>query len=117
MFWGGGHVLQFAYTQAFMIVYILVLDIERSVLINTLSIINVFFVLPTIFIYFIYKSYDPVLIEFFTLHMKYVGGLFPLLVILYGLKKIFNNSSPEKLILLWSIGLFVCLWWFVRNKY
>ena len=104
LFWGGGHVLQFAYTQAFIVFCILVLNIKDSKFVNLIFITNILLVLPTIIVYFLYSSYEPILLEFFTSHMKYVGGFLPIVIIVYGIRRIFIIRN---IALLCSIILFL----------
>ncbi|MBQ4875405.1 MAG: cbb3-type cytochrome c oxidase subunit I [Rickettsiaceae bacterium H1] len=104
LFWGGGHVMQFAYTQAFIVVYMMILNIKKSKFFDFCFLINFFLILPTIIIYFLYPVHDSILIDFFTLHMKFIGGLLPLIIVCYGIKKLFRSKN---IALFWSVFLFL----------
>ena len=88
LFWSGGHLLQFIYTQVMMFALLALAETWKG---GRLSYTNVYemllalnFVLALfIFIgHFYYDVSDGVFKEFFTLHMIYTGGLAPTIFIL-----------------------------------
>ena len=110
LFWGGGHVLQFAYTQALISVCILFFGIVVSCAYNLCLAVNILLVVPVIFVYLLYPVDDHVLINFFTLHMKFVGGFLPIAtmcIILFRIKEVDWNAGDKTIILFWSIVLFL----------
>ncbi len=111
LFWGGGHILQFAYTQALVIVYMAILQVKNTPFLRILFIINALLVLPAALIYLIYPAFEPELTEFFTTHMKYIGGLLPLIVILYSCRHLKFSLYYANAGLIWSIGLFIYGGW------
>ena len=111
LFWGGGHILQFAYTQALVIVYMFILNIKSTTFLRIMFFVNLLLVIPAAFIYCIYPVYDHDLIEFFTKHMKFIGGLLPIAIIIYSYKKFRFNFNYTNTALIWSILLFVYGGW------
>jgi cytochrome c oxidase subunit 1 len=81
LFWGAGHVLQFNYIQLLLVVWFLLADKlapnfnikNRNLFI--LQILNFVLVSTSIFAYWIYPFDSVELHDFFTLHMKYTGGI------------------------------------------
>lgn len=106
LFWGGGHILQFAYVQILVIIYMIILKINNSRLINWIFIANVLLISPGVLVYFIYTADDPDLIIFFTKQMKYIGGLLPIIII-FSLKNFRLNLNYTNTVLLWSLSLFI----------
>ena len=104
LFWGPGHVLQFNYIQLIIIVWILIVTRlcpdwkpNRSSFLS-LQWANFMLVIPCIGIYWIYALDDWQLYEFFTLHMRYVGGLLAIIIaiwscyILYIKRNLWSNN-------------------------
>ncbi|MDF2965230.1 MAG: hypothetical protein K0Q51_618 [Rickettsiaceae bacterium] len=87
LFWGGGHILQFLYTQiAGFIWLVLFNNIFESkkrlkALYSFYFVINALFTAPAAVIYWFVHIDDPIYTEFFTLHMKYIGGIAPFLIL------------------------------------
>lgn len=97
LFWGAGHVLQFCYIQLIVIVWLVItnklianfsLDIY---LFKALQWINFLLIVPCIAIYWIYPLDSFELNNFFTIHMKYAGGLFSSIIGIFLIYKIWIN--------------------------
>ncbi|NRB10362.1 MAG: cbb3-type cytochrome c oxidase subunit I [Rickettsiaceae bacterium] len=88
LYWSGGHLLQFIYTQILMLVLLILFEIALSQklklnsLYNNLFISNFLLSLLVFYGHFTYDIADGEFKEFYTLHMKYTGGLVPSLFIL-----------------------------------
>jgi Cytochrome C and Quinol oxidase polypeptide I len=101
LFWGGGHILQFLYTQVLGFIWIMlsyrVFIPKRNLkgLYSFYFIINAFFVVPALLIFWFAHVDDPIYTQFFTLHMKYLGGVMPCLVALTLLFEFFTSRKSE----------------------
>jgi hypothetical protein len=98
LFWGGGHILQFLYTQiACFIWLILAFNIftpKRRLrpLYGLYFFLNTIFTLPSIVLYWFVHIDDAVYTEFFTLQMKYLGGIVPSLIFITMLWQYLSGS-------------------------
>lgn len=98
LFWGAGHILQFNYIQLIFITWIIILfKLAPKLLLPTYYLkivqwINFVLVAPTIIIYWIYPVDSLELYEFFTLHMKYVGGILISLTAIWAAYIIFSQK-------------------------
>jgi cytochrome c oxidase subunit 1 len=114
LFWGGGHILQFTYTQGMMISWLILATAIGTVLpanmLKLLLAINLIAVLPMPFILYNFSIDSSEYLTYFTDHMRYVGGIAPLLATLLLLgcwwKKRVSVKSPEGAALLCSLLLF-----------
>jgi cytochrome c oxidase subunit 1 len=77
LFWSGGHILQFVYTQAAMVAWVMLSARDHYKSLTILSIINVLLTIPSLYAHMTWRVDNPEFIEFFTLHMKYCGGIAP----------------------------------------
>jgi cytochrome c oxidase subunit I len=77
LFWGAGHVLQFNYVQLVIIVWLWISQSTFLLSKTFLSIqwLNLLMITPCLIIYWIYQFDSHQLYNFFTLHMKYLGGV------------------------------------------
>jgi cytochrome c oxidase subunit I len=118
LFWGGGHVLQFVYTQIMLIAWMVLAtnnttsSFLQNRVIKFLFILNFIFVAPVIVVYFVYEVNDWEIQNFFTQHMRYLGAIIPFFIglfISYTLVK-YNRRvfSPTSSSLYSSIILFAC---------
>lgn len=80
LFWGGGHILQFTYTQLMLVVW-LVLAAAAGVTVSLskkwlylLLTLNMTVVLPSPILYFFHTVNTPEYTSFFTDQMRYMGG-------------------------------------------
>ncbi|MFP3030181.1 MAG: hypothetical protein ACEY3M_03105, partial [Wolbachia sp.] len=73
LFWGGGHLLQFAFTQGMFLVYLMISDVSLASS-NKITIlplfINTILAVGAPFVYFVYPVDSAKLIQFFTWHMR-----------------------------------------------
>ncbi|WP_260843138.1 cbb3-type cytochrome c oxidase subunit I [Sedimenticola selenatireducens] len=119
LFWGAGHVLQFAYTQLLLLAWLLLLAASgarlpvRPIIINGLVLLGL---LPLLWVVVIYARYDPVSAEMriaFTQLMQYGGG-FPAipvgLLVIYSLFQnrhdLMEEARPLRMALWMSLLLF-----------
>ncbi len=112
LFWSGGHILQFVYAQGVMIVWSLML--RSTKFLAPLSVLNLILVLPALYVHVAYRVDSAEFIEFFTLHMKYCGGIAPSLLLVGFIKdyKCFRDvqsSTSTSLFLFFFGGLLGCL--------
>ncbi len=83
LFWGGGHLLQFAFTQGMFLVYLIMLSSNDISLASNNKItilplfINTILAVGAPFIYFIYPVDSAELMQFFTWHMRIAGAVLP----------------------------------------
>jgi len=117
LFWGGGHVLQLAYTQLTLIAWLwlssaLGLNLTSKKWVKPLLLsLGVIMAIPSPYVYFRYEITDPFYIEFFSKQMQHgagiAAGIFSVLVIFAFLRKKQKTTLiPERNCLLWSIALF-----------
>lgn len=120
LFWSGGHILQFVYTQAVIFVWLVLAELwlqkklvfykfyQLMLVLNTLAALTAFYG------HFAYPIYSFEFKEYFTNHMRYAGGLAPTLICI-GLiaEKILtpkpiaaNNTSFAGIALCSSLALF-----------
>lgn len=92
VFWSFGHILQFIYTQGVMIVWIILSSIRlpETNLYRFIFILNPLLVLPALYAHIAFSVDSAEFIEFFTLHMKYCGGIAPTFLLA---AMIHNHSS------------------------
>lgn len=82
-FWSGGHIMQFLFVEAIMIVWILLAEkfLNKTLyyqnLYSVLLILNMLLIIPSFYAHFKYSIDSAEFIEYFTSHMKYCGGLAP----------------------------------------
>ncbi len=110
LFWGGGHLLQFAFSQAMFLVYLIILN-ARYISLNKITILSLFIntvlTVGAPFIYFIYSADSAELIQFFTWHMRIAGAVLPcfLTILVYcNIKTLLNDKGNY---LLHSFVLFI----------
>ncbi len=113
IFWGGGHILQIAFSQALLIVYFIMLGTSNKLL-NT-NVINIIFIIntsstiigPIIYIY--HPADSQFTMDFFTWHMRILGGIIPaflFILTLFNFKTLLKYNYPSLLCatLLFSYG-------------
>lgn len=87
LYWSGGHLLQFIYTQLLMVVLLILTEswqggkVRFSSVYETLLALNCFLGLTIFTGHFSFNLADGEFKEFFTLHMIYVGGIAPTIFI------------------------------------
>jgi hypothetical protein len=85
LFWGGGHLLQFAFAQGMFLVYLIILssgvNLASSNKILPLF-INTILAVSAPFTYFAYPVDSAELIQFFTWHMRIAGAVLPCFLIM-----------------------------------
>lgn len=98
VFWGGGHILQMAFSQALLIVYLIMLGTNNKLLnknlINTIFIINTLSTVIGPIVYIYHPSDSQFAIDFFIWHMRTLGGIIPIFVFiltLFNLKTLLKN--------------------------
>lgn len=95
LFWGGGHILQFVYTQIMLICW-MVLGRKND---NKLFFLfGVILCLPTPLIYYFYDAGSPEIYNFFTKHMIYLGGIAPVICLFIILSSLFRTPINHNLI-------------------
>lgn len=88
LFWGAGHILQFCYIQLIVFVWLCLayqLKSPKSSFKNSILLqwINLALILPSIIIYWLYPLDSPELYNFFTLHMRYFGGVLAIVIAIW----------------------------------
>ncbi|WP_458694610.1 cbb3-type cytochrome c oxidase subunit I [Wolbachia endosymbiont of Cruorifilaria tuberocauda] len=112
IFWGGGHLLQFAFAQGMFLVYLIMLSSCASRNLSSKITIfplfgNTILVACAPFIYFIYSVNNDELIQFFTWHMRIVGVIIPCfltMLVFLSIKSLLNDKDNY---LLYSFVLFI----------
>ncbi|MDM8335155.1 cbb3-type cytochrome c oxidase subunit I [Wolbachia pipientis] len=113
LFWGGGHLLQFAFVQGMFLVYLIMLSSNDVSLASSNKItilplfINTVLAVGVPLIYFVYSVDSVELIQFFTWHMRIAGAVLPcfLIKLIYrNIKTLINDKSNY---LLHSFVLFI----------
>ena len=99
LFWGAGHVLQFCYIQLVIIAWIIIaaklypnLTLNRTDFIR-LQLLNFILIIPCIGVYWLYPLDSLELNDFFTYHMRYVGGLLAIAMAIWLGYKLRNNYA------------------------
>jgi hypothetical protein len=107
LFWGGGHILQFVFVQMMQVAWLILILRNKddvNLKIKLLFIINLLFALTGLLSFF-YPLLSAEFNQFFTLHMRYFGGVTPVLTAIY---LIFNyrnlNSFFYCSVILFAIG-------------
>lgn len=110
LFWGGGHLLQFAFAQAMFLVYLIILN-ARDISLNKMTIlplfINTVLAVGAPFSYFVYSVDSAELIQFFTWHMRIAGAILPCFLIILVYCNIKTLLSDKGNYLLHSFVLFI----------
>lgn len=99
LFWGGGHILQFLYSQ--MISYVWLILAYQTYQFNKLHknlyascfILNCLFIIPAIGLYWLVHIDDGFYTEFFTIHMRYFGGIVPISVMMLIIWQAYCNKN------------------------
>lgn len=119
LFWGGGHLLQFAYVQLALLIWILLISLReprirysRAILFTAFG-ANIILAWPMPFIYSIFTVMDAEYVAIFTEHMRWGGGIavFILVIPILGtlaqaLNKRYVEPRPQDSLLLWSLLMF-----------
>jgi len=100
LFWSGGHLLQFLYTQILMVIWILLLEaaldkkpkFQRPY--TLLLILNFAISLGAIAGHFLYDIVDSEFKDYYTNQMRYGGGIAPVLCLLLIIYEIFIGRKP-----------------------
>lgn len=104
LFWGAGHILQFNYIQLIIVVWLVIIarllpkDIYPIKSYFKIQWINFILVFVSIGAYWVYSLDSYELQEFFTLHMKYIGGILSIIVAIYccyALLRNYKNNIPK----------------------
>lgn len=113
LFWAGGHILQFTYTQVLILVWLYVAIANKAKisispnLINILFIIGLVAIIPSPLIYIFYDIDAPEFIEFFTKQMQFAGGIAAFFAAIFVFFSLFEvKKKPEIFLILFSIILF-----------
>jgi hypothetical protein len=99
LFWGGGHLLQFAFAQGMFLVYLITLNSSVNLASSNKILplfINTILVVGAPFTYFVYSVDSAELIQFFTWHMRIAGAVLPcfLIMLVYrNIKTLLNNKG------------------------
>ncbi len=108
LFWGPGHLLQFCYIQLIIIVWMVIaktltpkLSLDNTIFI-CLQWFNFLLVAISIMVYWFYPIDSAQLYDFFTLHMKYIGGLLATIIAIWLLARMRINISKFEAVTLFS---------------
>ncbi len=99
LFWSGGHLLQFIYTQVMMFALLALAETWKGGRVNYANVYEMLLALNFVMALFIFIGHfyydvsDGVFKEFFTLHMIYTGGLAPTIFILVLLFELLKNRA------------------------
>lgn len=104
LFWSGGHALQFVYVSGFMIIGLVIFQrwigktLKNNSLYNMVFILNLILLLPVYVPHIIYKIDSVEFTLFYSEHMKYCGGVAPLLLVVIVMLDFIapNTASPWK---------------------
>lgn len=113
LFWGGGHLLQFAFAQEMFLVYLIMLSSSDVSLASSNKItilplfINTILAVSAPFIYFVYPVDSVKLIQFFTWHMRIAGAVLPCFLTMLVYRNIKTLLSNKGNYLLHSFVLFI----------
>ncbi len=102
LFWGGGHLLQFAFAQGMFLVYLIISDISLNKITILPLFMNTILAVGAPFIYFIYPVDSTELIQFFTWHMRIAGAVLPcfLTILVYrNIKTLLSNYLLHSFVL------------------
>ncbi|AFE52818.1 hypothetical protein MA5_03210 [Rickettsia prowazekii str. GvV257] len=106
LFWSGGHLLQFIYTQILIFIWVSLL---RTITVRELKFqtfylfilyLNFVFSILILFGHISYDIIDIAFKEFYTDHMKYLGGIAPILCLVGMVVELVLMSYRDKLVLL-----------------
>lgn len=106
LFWGGGHLLQAVFSQALLIVYLIMINKKLLHISKVVFYINTISVIFAVFSYALYPITSPSLVNFFTWHMRVAEGIIPIFLIvlvLYNIKSLIKYHNHH---LLCSVILF-----------
>ncbi|NEV49962.1 hypothetical protein EUZ93_05900 [Wolbachia pipientis] len=110
LFWGSGHLLQFAFTQGMFLVYLIISDVSLASS-NKITIlplfINTILAIGAPFVYFVYPVDSAKLIQFFTWHMRIAGAVLPCFLIILVCCNIRTFTNDKSNYLLYSFLLFI----------
>ncbi|QMV45676.1 hypothetical protein HC358_00695 [Wolbachia pipientis] len=110
LFWGSGHLLQFAFTQGMFLVYLIISDVSLASS-NKITIlplfINTILAIGAPFVYFVYPVDSAKLIQFFTWHMRIAGAVLPYFLIILVCCNIRTFTNDKSNYLLHSFLLFI----------
>ena len=101
LFWSGGHLLQFIYTQIVMFVWLVLAELwlgEKLFyykIYNSLFVINFILSLFIFYGHFAYQMPEYEFTAFFTRHMQYCGGVAPTLFMLILIADIFKSIQTS----------------------
>ncbi|MCM1000803.1 MAG: cbb3-type cytochrome c oxidase subunit I [Wolbachia endosymbiont of Melophagus ovinus] len=112
LFWGGGHLLQFAFAQGMFLVYLIILSSNVNLaLSNKITIlplfINTILAVSAPFTYFVYSVDSAELIQFFTWHMRIAGAVLPCFLMMLVYRNIKTLLDEKGNYLLHSFVLFI----------
>ena len=107
LFWGSGHLLQFAFTQGMFLVYLIMLNNISSKITILSSIVNTVLVACAPFVYLAYSVDSVELIQFFTWHMRIAGAILPCFLTVLVCCNIKTLLSNKENYLLHSFVLFI----------
>ncbi|WP_065432946.1 cbb3-type cytochrome c oxidase subunit I [Ehrlichia ruminantium] len=110
MFWGGGHVLQLAFSQTLLLVYLIILEQKSKFLkgttVNIIFIVNTLSTIFTPLVYISHSADSQFIIDFFTWHMRIAGGFIPIYLFIFALFNLKTLLKPEYHSLICAILLF-----------
>jgi Cytochrome C and Quinol oxidase polypeptide I len=101
LFWSGGHLLQFIYTQIVMFVWLILAEVWLRNKLFYYKIYSSLFVINLILSFFIfyghivYQMPEYEFTAFFTKHMQHCGGVAPTLFMLVLIADIFKTTKPK----------------------
>jgi hypothetical protein len=107
LFWAGGHLLQFSYVGLMQLSWLMMAGVNLdNKYLKSIFAFNILACLPCLLI-FNQSIFEEEYISFFTLHMRYLGGVTPLLIGLYLLfsKKNLNSNIYSSGLLFASGGM------------
>ena len=103
LFWGGGHILQFTFTQAMLVVWLILISalgyqtILSGHIWKWVCILNLVLVLPILAVYGIYTVEDAEYITLFTAHMRIFGGVAVIIIAVYFLLSVVRHWGNQKI--------------------
>ncbi|MEK6734119.1 MAG: cbb3-type cytochrome c oxidase subunit I [Pseudomonadota bacterium] len=102
LFWGTGHVLQFNYVQLIIIAWLIIANPKPSLSLYLYQWINLVLIIPSIMVYWFYQIDSYELYNFFTLHMKYIGGILLLIMAIKCFLSISRNILDFRILSFYS---------------